>query len=81
MPKRSSPLCRDEDELPEPLPKKQKVTSKKEVVAEKKKTTEASAPSSPVPVAQQELRSKRKHDATRETAPSASALQQHVSCR
>ena len=48
--------------LPEPLPKKQKVTSTKDVVAEKKTAAEASAPPSPTPDAQRELRSKRKHD-------------------
>ena len=62
------------------MPKKQKVASGKAATGGSKKMhAEASAPQSPVPAAPRESRRKRKEDTAQETAPSASALQQHVS--
>ena len=72
--KKVSPFFREEEDLPEPMPKKKKVATTRGAIAEKRKTTEASVPLSPNPVAQRESRSKKKHDV-------ASASQEHVSCR
>ena len=65
---------REEEIPPEPAPKKPKRATTRSAIAKEKKVAKTSATPSPNPIAQQERRSKNKHDTD-------SNPQEHVSCR